>query len=127
MNTKISQQGLGYQRFSYAIGIAVTYDLLNGIRKKDRLAVTHYQTEAAAYETQQQKLTLSTAALQADASVKVAEKNLLELPVQLQAASDAFEQKVAQYKAGIINLVDLTNASFVFVHFSKSDYVANIK
>ncbi len=117
--------GLGYQRFSYAIGIAVTYDLLNGIRKKDRLAVTHYQTEAAAYETQQQKLTLSTAALQADASVKVAEKNLLELPVQLQAASDAFEQKVAQYKAGIINLVDLTNASFV-LYTSQSDYVQTL-
>ena len=117
--------GLGYQRFSYGIGIAVTYDLLNGIRKKDRLAVTHFQTTAAGYETQQQKMSLRTAALQAEAAVKVAEKNLAELPVQLQAASDAFEQKVAQYKAGIINLVDLTNASFV-LYTSQSDYVQTL-
>jgi outer membrane protein TolC len=117
--------GLGYQRFSYGIGIAVTYDLLNGIRRKDRLNVTHFQTTAAGYETQQQTLSLKTAALQASASVKVAETNLTELPVQLQAASDAFDQKVAQYKAGIINLVDLTNASFV-LYTSQSAYVQTL-
>jgi len=117
--------GFGYQRFSYGIGISVTYDLLNGIRKKDRLHVTHFQTTAAGYQTQQQKLSLKTAALQADASAKVAETNLVELPVQLQAASNAFDQKVAQYKAGIINLVDLTNASFV-LYTSQSSYVQTL-
>jgi outer membrane protein TolC len=30
----------------------------------------------------------------------------------LQAATDAYNQKLAQYKAGIINLVDLVTASF---------------
>jgi outer membrane protein len=117
--------GFGYQRFSYGIGIAVTYDLLNGVRKKDRLAVTHFQTTAAAYETKQQQTALQTAAKQADASVRIAEKNLIELPIQLQAASDAFEQKVAQYKAGIINLVDLTDASFV-LYTSQSAYVQTL-
>jgi outer membrane protein len=114
--------GFGYQRFNYAAGIAITYDFMNGLRKKDRLSVTRYQTEASGYELQQQKQALSTAALQSDAAIKVAEKNLAELPLQLKAASDAFEQKTAQYQAGIINLVELTNASFVLYN-SQSGYV----
>jgi len=31
----------------------------------------------------------------------------------MKAATDAYNQKIAQYKAGIINLVDLTEATFV--------------
>ncbi|MGC4037634.1 MAG: TolC family protein [Chitinophagaceae bacterium] len=117
--------GLGYQRFNYAAGIAITYDLLSGVRKKDRLAVTRQQTAAATYDLQQQQLLLNTTARQAETSIKIAEKNLIELPIQLKAASDAFEQKKAQYEAGIINLVDLTNASFV-LYTSQSAYVQTL-
>jgi outer membrane protein len=37
----------------------------------------------------------------------------LELPTQSHAAMDVYLQKVAQYKAGLITLIDLTNANFV--------------
>ncbi|MEJ0103702.1 MAG: TolC family protein [Bacteroidota bacterium] len=117
--------GLGYQRFNYAVGIAVTYDLFNPVRKKDRSSVTHYQTVAAGYELQRQKQALNTATEQAETAIKVAEKNLAELPIQLKAASEAFEQKTAQYQAGIINLIDLTNASFV-LYSSQSAYVQTL-
>jgi len=40
-------------------------------------------------------------------------KNLKNIPVQIKAAQAAYNQKKAQYKAGIINLVDFTNASFI--------------
>ena len=40
----------------------------------------------------------------------------------LNAAANAYDQKLAQYKAGIINLVDLTNASFV-LYRTQTDYV----
>ncbi|MFT3932693.1 MAG: TolC family protein [Chitinophagaceae bacterium] len=114
--------GFGYQRFSYGIAIGVTYDLLNGIRKHDRLSVSRLQTTAVGFEAQQQKNALKLGSAQADIAIKLAEKNLAELPTQLQAASGAFDQKVAQYKAGLINLIDLTNASFV-LYTTQSAYV----
>lgn len=117
--------GLGYQRFNYAAGIAVTYDLFNVVHRKDKLAVSRYQTKAAGYELQQQQESLNNADAEAAERIAVAERNLQELPVQLQAATDVYNQKVAQYKAGIINLLDLTNASFL-LYSAQLNYVETL-
>ncbi|MEP6747025.1 MAG: TolC family protein [Bacteroidota bacterium] len=114
--------GLGYQRFNYMGGLAVTYNLFNGLYKKDRLAVNRFQLQASGYELEQQKLALNLDAAQADNALQTNEANLLELPVQLKAAADTYRQKLAQYKAGIISLIDLTNASFV-LYRSQTDFI----
>jgi outer membrane protein TolC len=117
--------GLGYQRFNYGLGVAFTYNLFNGLFKKDRLAVNRYQIQASDYELQQQKEALQSAVLQADNSLTTTESNLREIPVQLHAAQDTYGQKLAQYKAGIISLIDLTNASFV-LYRSQTDYIETL-
>ena len=71
---------------------------------------------------QQQKLSLQSASLQADDAIKTATANLIELPNQTKAATDVYSQKVAQYRAGLITLIDLTNASFV-LYRSQTDYI----
>ena len=124
-NYKSLVTGLGYQRFNYAVGVAFTYSLFNGIYKKDKLAINRYQTEATDFELQQQKLALNASSLQADNALQTTQANLLELPVQLQSAQDTYQQKLAQYKAGIISLIDLTNASFV-LYRSQTDYIETI-
>ncbi|MEP7277799.1 MAG: TolC family protein [Bacteroidota bacterium] len=117
--------GLGYQRFNYAAGIAFTYNLFNGLYKKDKLNISHLQVLAGGYELQQQQLSLLLAADQADNTLQTNEANLIELPVRLQSAEDTYRQKLAQYKAGIISLIDLTNASFV-LYRSQTDYIQAI-
>jgi outer membrane protein TolC len=87
--------------------------------------VAGYQADAADYALQQQVLSLRSEAIQAEETIRAAQKNLAELPVQLQAATDAYNQKLAQYKAGIINLVDLANASFV-LYQAQSAYIATL-
>jgi len=114
--------GLGYQRFNYIAGIGISYDLFNGIYKRDKLSVNSYQIKASDYVLQQQKLALQSASLQADEAINTAEANLKELPNQTKAAMDVYSQKVAQYKAGLITLIDLTNASFV-LYRSQTDYI----
>ena len=114
--------GFGYQRFNYMAGIAVTYDLFNGIHKRDKLATSHFQTLASDYALHQEELTLNNASLQADRALETAANNLKEMPIQLQSAKDVYGQKIAQYKAGLINLIDLTNASFV-LYRSQIDYI----
>lgn len=114
--------GLGYQRFNYMAGVAVTYNLFNGLYKKDKLAISRFQVQASGYELEQQKLVLSLESTQADNALQTNEINLAELPVQLKSATDTYRQKLAQYKAGIISLIDLTNASFV-LYRSQTDYI----
>ncbi|MDP4260982.1 MAG: TolC family protein [Bacteroidota bacterium] len=117
--------GLGYQRLNYIAGIGISYDLFSGIYKRDKLAINRYQIKASDYALQQQKLALQSSSLQADAAVKTAETNLLELPNQSKAAMDVYLQKVAQYKAGLITLIDLTNANFV-LYRSQTDFIEAI-
>lgn len=121
-NYESLSNGLGYQRFNYAAGVAITYNLFNNLYKKDKLAINRYQLQASDLELQQQKILLNSSLLQADNSLKTTEANLLELPVQLKSAEDTYQQKLAQYKAGIISLIDLTNASFV-LYRSQTDYI----
>jgi outer membrane protein TolC len=118
-------EGLGYQRMNYLAGVGITYDLFNGVRRKDRLAVINQQVAAADYALQQQQLSLHSQEIQADESIRTAMANLAELPAQLQAATDAYHQKLAQYKAGIINLVDLATASFELFQ-AQSDYIRTL-
>jgi outer membrane protein TolC len=107
-----ASEGLGYQRLNYLAGVGVTYDLFNGVHRRDRLNVLNGQVQAADYAMQQQQLSLHNQQVQADESIRTARANLDELPAQLQAATDAYQQKLAQYKAGVINLVDLLTAAF---------------
>jgi outer membrane protein TolC len=117
--------GLGYQRYNYMAGVTVVYDLFNGIHRKDKLAISRFNTQAGDYALQQEQQSLLTINNQAKEAINAAYKNLQEIPIQVTAAQDAFRQKTAQYKAGIINLVDLTNASFV-LYRSQSDYVQTL-
>ncbi len=124
-NYKSLATGLGYQRGDYMAGVTFVYDLFNGVHKKDKLAVAHYQTIAGNQALQQEKLVLQNINNQAEEAINTAYKNLQEVPVQIKASQDTYDQKTAQYKAGIINLVDLTNASFV-LYRSQTDYVQTL-
>jgi len=115
-------EGLAYQRFNYMVGISISYDLFNGIRQKDKLKINHFQLQAMDRLLDQEKLYLENASLQAANDIRTSENNLLELPNQVNAATDVLNQKLAQYKAGLINLIDLTNAAFV-LYRSKIDYI----
>jgi outer membrane protein TolC len=111
-NYESATEGLGYQRMNYLAGVGITYDLFNGVHRRDRLNVLGHQEQAANYALQQQQLFLQNQQIQAEESIRTARANLDELPAQLQAATDAYNQKLAQYKAGVINLVDLVTAAF---------------
>jgi outer membrane protein TolC len=124
-NYKSAATGLGYQRLNYMGGLTIEYNLFNGIHRKDKATIAHQQMIASDYDLQQQQLSLQNVGNKADEAIGTAMKNLQEIPIQINAAGAAFNQKTAQYKAGIINLVDLTNASFV-LYRSQSDYVQTL-
>ena len=114
--------GLGYQRFNYLAGLTLEYDLFSMVHRKDKERVARYDAIASDYGLQQQQLSLDNVGNKADEAIRTADLNLQEIPIQVGAARAAFDQKTAQYKAGIINLVDLTDATFV-LYRAQSDYV----
>ncbi len=84
---KSISDGLGYQRFNYLAGVSFQYDLFNGLHKKDRLKTFGFEREASELELKQQQISLASATRQAQNSIDIAEKNLLELPIQYQVGS----------------------------------------
>jgi outer membrane protein TolC len=114
--------GWGYQRYNYLAGLTVTYNLFDLVHRRDKEAIARNETIASEFGLQQQQLSLQNVGNKAEQGILTAVKNLGEIPIQIGAAQDAFNQKSAQYKAGIINLVDLTNASYV-LYRAQSDYV----
>ncbi|HVS95498.1 MAG TPA: TolC family protein [Puia sp.] len=117
--------GLGYQRFNYMAGLTVVYDLFNTVHQKDKAVIAHNDALASEYGLQQQELSLRNVGNKAEEGIRTASLNLIEIPIQVRSAQDAFNQKTAQYKAGIINLVDLTDATFV-LYRAESDYVQTL-
>jgi outer membrane protein TolC len=95
------------------------------VHRRDKEAIARQQTAASAYGLQQEQLELQDVGNKAEQGIQTAVKNLAELPIQIAAAQAAFNQKTAQYKAGMINLVDLAEASFV-LYRAQSDYVSAI-
>ena len=57
--------------------------------------------------------------------MNVTKLNLRELPTQVKSATDTYLQKIAQYRAGVISLIDLTNAAFV-LYRSQIDWLETI-
>ncbi len=102
-------------------GLSLFYNLSGLVQKRDRIASNKQQVMAAQFDMQQQKESLENIGKQADETLSTASNDLQEIPVQLKAATDAFNQKTAQYKAGLINLVDLTNANYV-LYRAQTDY-----
>ena len=119
------EDGWGYQRYNYLAGLTVTYNLFDLVHRRDKEAIARNETAASEYGLQQERLELRNVASKADQGILTAVKNLAELPIQIAASEAAFSQKTAQYKAGIINLVDLAEASFV-LYRAQSDYVSAI-
>ncbi|HEU0227406.1 MAG TPA: TolC family protein [Arachidicoccus soli] len=114
--------GLGFQRFNYAVGLAFTYDFMDGLHRKDKLAQSAFEIQAAEESYKQQEIDLRSAVLQANQQIKVVIKNLKQLSIQNKSALEVFNDKQAQYKAGLVTLIDLTNAGFV-LYRSQIDYL----
>jgi outer membrane protein TolC len=113
--------GWGYQRYNYLAGLTLTYNLFDLVHRRDKEAIARNETMASEFDLQQQQLSLENVGNKAEESILTAMKNLGEIPIQVQAAQDAFNQKTAQYKSGIINLVDLVTAGYA-LYRAQSDY-----
>lgn len=105
--------GLNYSRYNYMAGLAFTYNIIDIVHRKDKVATQYFRAEAALEEVNQQKALLNNQLQQADVDIQAVLDREREIPVQLKAAQNAYAQKSAQYNAGIANIAELTDASYL--------------
>lgn len=105
--------GFNYTRYNYLGGLALTYNIIDIVHQKDKAAIFGYQAQSEEQQMQLQQTALENQLQQADIDIQAALDRMNEIPVQLKAAQDAYSQKTAQYNAGLANIAELTDASYL--------------
>ena len=106
-------KGLNYSRYNYMMGLAFTYNLMDMVHSRDKSAIQFYQSESVRYEMEEQSSLLFNQLSQSEIAIQASLAKIREIPIQLKASRDAYEQKLAQYNAGLINIAELTNISYL--------------
>jgi outer membrane protein TolC len=114
--------GLNFERYNYMGGLALTYNITDIFHRRDRAAIFDFQAQAVEEEMAGQKSLLENQLQKADIDIQAALERVREIPIQLKAAQDAFAQKTAQYDAGLVNIVELTNVSYL-LYSAETDQV----
>ncbi|MDB5018743.1 MAG: transporter [Mucilaginibacter sp.] len=122
-----SSYGAGIQptRYNYLVGVGVTWNLTTPLR-------VHYQVKSQKFTSQQYKDDYEVVSQQlrdqqvlAETRISNALKNYHEVPIEVKAASDAYNQKFALYKNGLANIVDFTQALYVLNRAEVDNYIAS--
>lgn len=118
--------GLGIDRSNWAVGLTVTFPLLDifSIRARKGIELANERAEAARYDQAIQDLTGQLK--KAQASLEGARKVAEATPVELQAARATETQERARYQAGLATLVDVSDAQSLLVQAEIDDALARL-
>ena len=117
--------GADPSRYNYLFGVGLTWNMTNIFR-------THYQVKSqkfisAELKNQYDLVSQNLLDQQALAETKISNalKNYREVPQEVKAASDAYNQKYTLYKNGLANIVDFTQAFYVLNRAEVDKYIAS--
>ncbi len=118
--------GLGLERYNWAVGLAVTFPLFDfaSIRARRQIEASNERREVALYDQAIQDLTaqLEKARAAWEGARQVAENT----PVQLRAARDTDTQSRARYQAGLATIVEVADAQRLLVQAETDDSLAKL-
>ena len=115
-------QGLVPQRMNYFVGLTLTYDIMNIVRKKLSVNVTKYQSEASAHDLEQAKTDINNSLQQSTIETEYQHKRLNETAHQLSSASKAYEQQANLYRNGLSSIIELDVALSYYIQ-ARKDYL----
>ncbi|MDB5132801.1 MAG: Outer rane efflux protein, partial [Mucilaginibacter sp.] len=112
-------------RYNYLLGIGMIWNITSPFR-------VHYQVQSQKFTSAQYKdeynlvsQQLSDQQVLAETRISNALKNYREVPQEVRAATDAYNQKYALYKNGLANIVDFTQALYVLNRAEVDNYIAS--
>ena len=105
-------KGVSFDRANYLVGVGVTWNLTSPLRVHQQVVAQKYNSQGLQEEYGLiDKQLVAQLALSAT-RIKNALDNYREAPIQVKAASDAYNQKNVLYKNGLATIVDVTTAAF---------------
>jgi outer membrane protein TolC len=114
-------KGIGFERGNYLVGLGITYNILDYKHTRLQLKTQMAATQYAQKKLEEQKALISSALGQADVELSTANDRLREIPQQLNAARAAYRQKLALYRNGLTNIIELNTALSV-LYRAETDY-----
>ncbi|SFE54100.1 Outer membrane protein TolC [Chitinophaga sp. CF118] len=105
--------GIGYSRYNYLAGVSVAYNFTDIGHTRDKMREQRLRTQAAESQLEASHTLLDNQLMQAQINIHTAMDKLFEMPAQLNAARAAAMQKMALYKGGLTNIIEVTNALYV--------------
>ncbi len=113
--------GVGIERVNYLVGLGITYNLFDYKRKQLQENTQKAATVYAEKRLEEQEALLKNNMKQNMIELTTAYHRLQEIPKQLQAATAAYRQKLALYKNGLTNIIEL-NVALAVLYRAERDY-----
>ncbi|MHB8206539.1 TolC family protein [Mucilaginibacter sp.] len=104
--------GIDPIRGNYLVGIGVSWDLTNLGRIASRVKSQHFNSDGLKNEYYYQENNLSNQLQQGNKQLANALQKYGEAPIELKAASDAYDQKTTLYSNGLATIVDVTQTLY---------------
>jgi outer membrane protein TolC len=117
--------GANPTRYNYLFGVGLIWNITTPFR-------VHYQVKSQKFTSAQYRdeynlvsQQLSDQQMLAETRIKNALKNYSEVPQEIKAARDAYNQKYTLYKNGLSNIVDFTQALYVLNRAEVDSYIVS--
>lgn len=110
-----TDMNMPYSRYNYLMGLTISYNIFDLKHRNDQLLEGKYEVDALQEELKTQTISLNTMLQQTASSYNITLEKLTEIPIQQQAATDAYNQQLALYRSGLNTIIDITNAQYILM------------
>jgi outer membrane protein TolC len=104
--------GINPSRYNYVAGVSIFWNLMSPLKVRQQTRSQMFISEGYRNEYDQVTVQLQNELKLADQRIENSLQSAREVPLQYQAASDAYIQKSVLYKNGLTTLVDLQQAIY---------------
>ncbi len=105
--------GINPSRYNYVAGVSLAWNLMSPLRVRQQVHAQRYIAEAFRNEYDEVSVQLQNQLALSDQRIHNSLERINEVPVQYQAASDAYVRKNVLYKNGLTDMTDLQLAMVV--------------
>lgn len=116
--------GLGYQVGNYLVGVVARWNLTNLLRTHQDYQADQFLVERSRQLLNTQRLQITRQYQEADTQYQVALEQARQVPIQLQAARQAYNQAKSRYESGLTDLPTLLQSVLTLNRAEVDGYVA---
>lgn len=110
--SKSYREGVVPTRGNYLVGVGMVWNLTSAIRIQQQVQAQEYTTRGLNDEYELVNQRLQAQLNLAETKIQNALSNYREAPIQIQAATNAYQQKSVLYTNGLATIVDITQALY---------------